>query len=306
MRIATMATGGIGGYIAVKLTKQGQEVAAIARGSHLEAIKNKGLQLSSKHGIETVKPWKATSDTKQIGPVDVIIFGVKCHALEEAAEACLPMLKDGTVVIPFLNGVEAATRLSEVLPEKNVANGVAKISTTVSRPGMISQVGNFAQFIFSELNSTSSPRIERLQEVFRSAGIDAPKTDDIDRDLWSKFVLFSSISGVTSAARCNVGDIRGSFELSELCRNIMSETAMVGRRLGINLPTSLEENLWYTIAELPTNMRASTAIDLENNRPLETKWISGAAIRFAKKAAVSAPLNQTIYSLLSIYENGKS
>mgnify|MGYP001966607971 CR=1 FL=1 len=87
MRIATMATGGIGGYIAVKLTKQGQEVAAIARGSHLEAIKNKGLQLSSKHGIETVKPWKATSDTKQIGPVDVIIFGVKCHALEEAAES---------------------------------------------------------------------------------------------------------------------------------------------------------------------------------------------------------------------------
>ena len=86
----------------------------------------------------------------------------------------------------------------------------------------------------------------------------------------------------------------------------MSETAMVGRKLGIKLPTFLQENLWLTIAELPANMRASTAIDLENNRPLEIKWLSGAVIRLAKKAGVSAPLNQTIYSLLSIYENGKT
>ena len=305
MRIATMATGGIGGYLAVKLTKGGCEVATIARGSHLEAIRRKGLQLSTKSQTETVTPWKVSSDTRQIGPVDVIIFGVKCHALEKAAKECLPMLKETTLVIPFLNGVEAAKRLLEILPKKNVANGVAKISTTISKPGVISQVGSFAQFIFSELNSVSSPRIKRVQEVFRNAGIDAPKTNDIDRELWSKFVLFTSVSGVTTAARCNIGDIRGSFELSELCQNIMSETAMVGRKIGINLPKSLEENLWLAIAELPADMRASTAIDLENNRPLETKWLSGTVIRLAKKAGVNVPINQTIYSLLSIFEIGK-
>ena len=304
MRIATMATGGIGGYLAVKLTNGGCEVATIARGSHLEAIRRKGLQLSTKSQTETVIPWKVSGDTRQIGPVDVIIFGVKCHALEKAAEACLPMLKETTLVIPFLNGVEAAKRLLEILPKKNVANGVAKISTTISKPGVISQVGSFAQFIFSELNSVSSPRIKRVQEVFRNSGIDAPKTNDIDRELWSKFVLFTSISGVTAAARCNIGDIRGSCELSELCQNIMSETAMVGRKIGINLPKSLEENLWLAIAELPADMRASTAIDLENNRPLETKWLSGTVIRLAKEAEVNVPINQTIYSLLSIYEIG--
>ncbi|NRB29618.1 MAG: hypothetical protein HRU27_03345 [Rhizobiaceae bacterium] len=41
MRIATMATGGIGGFLAVKLQNSGHEVATIARGDHLKAISEK-------------------------------------------------------------------------------------------------------------------------------------------------------------------------------------------------------------------------------------------------------------------------
>ena len=304
MRIATMATGGIGGYLAVKLTKAGHEVATIARGTHLEAIRQKGLQLSTNNGVETVTPWRASRKTTEIGPVDAIIFGVKCNVLEEAAKACIPMLHETTAVIPFLNGVEAAERLLEVLPQHNVVNGLAKISTTISEPGTISQVGNFAQFIFAERDSRPSKRIEIIQNALTKAGVDAPKTDDIDRELWSKFVLFTAISGVTATARCNVGDILSSNELSELCKNILSETAMLGRLRGINLSKHLEGGLWDAISKLPKNMRASTAIDLENNRPLETKWISGAAVRLAKQFGEEAHLNKAICALLSPYEKG--
>ena len=304
MKIATMATGGIGGYLATKLILNGQEIATIARGAHLSAIQQNGLTLSTMSGVQNVRPWKACSNTKSIGPVDAIIFGVKCNTLQQAAKACLPMLHDETIVIPFLNGVEASERLSEFLPRKNIGKGIARISTTISEPGVIRQVGSFAQFIFAECNSKPSLRIERLQSIFRGAGIDAPITEDIDRDIWSKFVLFTSISGVTTAARCTVGDIRHSKELSRLARAIMIETANVGRAKGIKLPDTLEKELWVSIESLPANMRASTAIDLENNRPLETPWISGAAIRLARQVGGSAMLNEAIYALLSPYENG--
>ena len=305
MRIATVATGGIGGFLAVKLTKSGHEIATIARGAHLDAIRQNGLRLSTSNGFETVKPWKSTNNTEEIGPVDAIIFGVKCNALDEAAKACIPMLNDKTAVIPFLNGVEAADRLLQFLPAKNVVNGVAKISTTISEPGTIIQVGNFAQFLFAERDSKPSQRIKRLQEALQSASVDAPDTDDINCELWAKFVLFTAMSGVTAAARCNVGDIKGSFELGELCKNILAETAMIGRSKGINLPDELETDLWEAISKLPKNMRASTAIDLENNRPLETNWISGAAVRLAEESGVEAPLNKAVYALLSLYENGQ-
>ena len=304
MKIATIGTGGIGGYLAVKLTLNGHEVAAVARGAHLSAIQKNGLTLATMEGVENIRPWKASDETESIGPVDAIIFGVKCHALDQAAKACLPMLHNETIVVPFLNGVEAPERLSKFLPKQNIANGIAKISTTIAEPGIIRQVGSFAQFIFSECDSKPSLRIRQLQSIFRNAGIDAPETEDIDCDLWSKFVLFSSMSGVTAAARCTVGDIRSSKELSNLAQAIMIETANVGRAKGIKLPNTLEKDLWTSIETLPADMRASTAIDLENNRPLETPWVSGAAVRLAREAGVSAKLNEAIFALLSPFEKG--
>jgi 2-dehydropantoate 2-reductase len=216
MKIATLATGGIGGYLAVKLSLSGHQIATVARGEHLQAIKEKGLALEGPNGRQIVRPWIATDDTTEIGKVDTIILGVKCGDLSAAAKACLPMLGRNTVVIPFLNGVEAVERLLSELPERNVANGLAKVSNTIAAPGIIKQTGDFAQFIFAERNSKPSSRIETLQAAINASGVNAPVTDDIERDVWSKFVLFSAMSGVTAAARCTIGDILASDQLSKL------------------------------------------------------------------------------------------
>ena len=212
MKIATMATGGIGGFLAVRLAKVGHQVATIARGDHLQAIKNDGLTLEVSGETHRVEPWIATSNPDEVGEVDVIIFGVKGDALETAAELCLPMIGPGTIVIPFLNGVEASARLSKIIPPENVGNGLAQVSTTISAPGVISQTGEFNRFIFAEQDSRPSARIDALRKAIDEAGSSAPPTDDIERDLWSKFVLFSAVSGVTTAARCTCLHEKSSLE----------------------------------------------------------------------------------------------
>ncbi len=305
MKIATMATGGIGGFLAVKLANGGHQVATIARGDHLSAIVENGLTLENTSGVELAHPWVATADPSKVGKVDAIIFGVKGDALEAAALACLPMLGPETVVVPFLNGVEASTRLLEFLPERNVANGMAQISTTVSSPGVIKKTGEFNVFTFAERDSRPSERIDALRQAINEAGSSAPETDDIERDVWSKFVLFSAVSGVTAAGRCTMGDIVSTPELGELFRRVVSETAALGRRLGVSLTPDIESRTWATASALPKNMRASTAIDLENGRPLEIEWISGAAARLAKKAGTKAPTNEALYALLLPHKNGE-
>ena len=190
MKIATMATGGIGGYLAVKLSDAGFKVATIARGAHLAAIKENGLILDGPNGYEKANPWLATDNPSDIGAVDVIIFGVKCGALEAAAEACKPMLKKETIVVPFLNGVETVDRLCKILPKANIANGVARVSTTIKAPGIIKQTGDFRTFIFAECDNRPSNRITALQEAITKAGAIAPVTSDINKEMWSKFQLF--------------------------------------------------------------------------------------------------------------------
>ncbi len=304
MKIATVATGGIGGYLAVRLTNIGHQVATIARGPHLEAIKSDGLTLDGFDGKHCVKPWIATSDTSDVGEVDAILFGVKGDALESAAELCRPMLGPDTIVIPFLNGVEASDRLAGILPEQNVGNGLAQVSTTISAPGVIKQTGEFNRFIFAERDSRPSARIDALRDAINAAGSSAPPTDDVERDLWAKFVLFSAVSGVTAAARCTIGDIVANDHLSELFRGIISETAVLGRARGVALPDTIETDIWSAAENLPPPMRASTAIDLENGRPLEIEWISGAVVRLSQDAGIEAAINKTIYAILSPYRHG--
>lgn len=305
MRIATMATGGIGGYLAVKLTQAGHQVATIARGAHLDAIRQSGLTLDGPAGRVTVTPWMATDTPAEVGPVDAVIFGVKGDALPQAARACLPMLGPQTIVVPFLNGVEAAGRLLESLPEGNVANGMAQVSTTISAPGVIRQTGTFANFTFAERDSRPSPRIDALRAALTEAGVDAPVPQDIDRAVWTKFVLFSAMSGVTAAGRCTIGDILAHPPLGALFRQVLAETAAIGRALGVALPPDVEDKAWQIAQGLPPAMRASTAIDVEHGRPLEIEWVSGAAVRLAERAGVPAPANRALYALLLPHRDGR-
>ncbi len=305
MKIATMATGGIGGFLAVRLGKAGHQVATIARGAHLEAIRENGLVVEASDGSHSIRPWIATSHPKEVGEVDAIIFGVKGDGLEAAARSCVPMVGANTIVIPFLNGVEASDRLADILPAENVGNGVAHISTTITAPGVIKQTGEFNRFIFAERDSRPSVRIDALRKAINAAGSSAPATDDIERDLWSKFVLFSAMSGVTAAARCTIGDIVDNDHLSALFKAIVSETATLGRARGVALPDTIEADIWSAVKGMPPTMRASTAIDLEKGRPLEIAWISGAVDRLSEAAGLRAPVNRTIYALLTPYQHGR-
>jgi 2-dehydropantoate 2-reductase len=299
-----MATGGIGGFLAAHLIKTGHEVATIARGSHLKATQSDGLTLLALGGKTNVRPWIATANPNEIGEVDVVVFAVKGDDLESAAVACRPLLGAETVVVPFLNGVEAAERIAAILPPKNVADGVAYVSATVASPGVIEQTGAFNRFVFGERDNRLSPRLDAFRDALIEAGIEAPPTDNIDRNVWAKFVLFSAVSGITTAARCRIGDILDSEMLGELFRGVIAETAALGRARGVALPAKIEDETWELAQTLPRLMRASTAVDLEHGRPLEIEWISGAVARLSDAEGLKAPLSRTLYALQSLYRTG--
>ena len=92
MRIAVMGTGGIGGYFGGRLAEGGAEVALIARGKMLEALKKDGLRIKSQLGDLHLHSVVATDDPRQLGPVDLVVFGVKLWDTEEAARLIKPLV----------------------------------------------------------------------------------------------------------------------------------------------------------------------------------------------------------------------
>ena len=74
MRIAIIGAGGVGGFLAHRLVRAGTEVAILARGAHLAAIRAEGLTLADDHaGEETVRPALATDRGEARERIDALL-----------------------------------------------------------------------------------------------------------------------------------------------------------------------------------------------------------------------------------------
>ena len=138
MKITVMGTGGVGGYFGARLADAGHDVAFIARGNHLKALKNNGLTVYSELGNLTINPIKVGDNPAEFGVADIILFCVKAYDTQSAANLIKPIMGANTGVIPFLNGIGHIEILKETLGENSVLGGVANISALIEEPGAVS------------------------------------------------------------------------------------------------------------------------------------------------------------------------
>src|SRR6201747_883264 len=158
MRIAVIGAGGVGGAFGAALANAGADVTFVARGAHLQAMRQNGLRVEGGRGETLVSPAQATDDPATIGPVDFVLFCVKLWDVETAGEAIKPLIGPTTAVIPLQNGVDASERLIPILGAQAVMGGGAQISATIAQPGVIRQTGTFMRLIFGELDGRISQR----------------------------------------------------------------------------------------------------------------------------------------------------
>ena len=304
MRLAMMATGGVGGYVGAKLVEAGIDVVMMARGAHLEAIRRDGLVVHTPDRRIVARPALATNDPKEVGPVDYVIFAVKLPDTRSAAEFIRPLVGPNSAVVPFQNGVDATDILIDVLGEPPAMMGTCYISSNISAPGEITQTGTFARFMFGEPDGGQSERSHRLRELLQRAGLDAPAPQDIRVDVWRKFAFLSSMSGMTAAARAPISVVRDDPEMRETLRRAIAETVAVARAKGIALPPETVEAHMKMVEGLPPAMLASQAHDLLAGKPLELEGLSGAVVRLGNELGVDTPVHQTLHAVLRPYVGG--
>lgn len=277
MRIAIMGTGGVGGYYGALLAKTGQDVTFIARGRHLQAIRESGLQVKSVLGDLLVSPAQATDDPVDIGPVDLILFATKTYHTDEAARLIMPMTDDRTTVVSFQNGVDAADRIGAVVGKSHVLGGVTWLSAAVEGPGVIGQYSQFRRIVLGELDGTKTSRLERISEAFEKAGATVELTDDIARVLWTKFVFISSVSAVGSLTRVTFGEYRNVSETRALLAEAICEVASVARSKGVTLDGDIAEKTLGFLDTSAPGIKPSMQRDVEAGLVSELESMVGIA-----------------------------
>lgn len=298
MRIAIFGSGGVGGYFGGLLANAGHDVTFIARGPHLEAIQNDGLQVKSVNGDFHVQPAQATDDPYTLGPVDYVVVGLKHYHLKTATPQIKPLVGADTTIVPLLNGVDAHEVLMESLPPESLVGGLCSLVSMIESPGVIRQPSALRRVVVGELDRTKSVRVARIVQAWADCGAEAIHSDDIYASMWTKFLFITSFGGITSLARANAGELMSTPETRGLYEEAMREVEALARAQGIDLaPDVVAASLELTGNFEPT-ATSSMQRDVVGGNPFELEAFSGKIVGLGRKLGIPTPVHNTIYALL--------
>ncbi|WP_410790166.1 2-dehydropantoate 2-reductase [Kribbella sp. C-35] len=294
MRIGIVGAGGVGGYFGARLAA-GQDVAFVARGKHLEALKADGLVVRSPAG-DLQLPVQATSVPAEIGPVDYVLICVKTWQLPEAIDTIRPLVGPDTAIITVQNGVEAPDQVAEVYGRDAVLPGAAEVIAYVESPGVIRHLGN-GKLNFGEWDNAATPRTGLLRDAFIAAGLQATVPDDIWAAMWTKFLSVVPGGGLGTATGAGYGVLRTHPATRRLLTEAITEIRDVALARGIGVAEDVVPRTLAWIDQLPPDGTTSLQRDLIAGRPSELDAWTGAVVRLGAESGVPTPVNSFLFEL---------
>lgn len=313
MKIAVFGAGAIGGYLAARLARAGEDVTLIARGAKFEAVRRNGLRLISDGGEITAHP-ACVADPAEAGVQDYVIVATKAHSMPAIAARLAPMLGPETAVVPAVNGVPwwffhrlggqwEGRRLESVDPggaqwthigPERVIGCVVYPAAEVAAPGVVRHIA-LDRVPIGEPGGARSERAARLSAAMIRAGMKAPVRPRIRDEIWIKIWGNAAFNPVSLLTGATLGEIAGDPEVRAIVRAAMVEIEEMGKRLSLRLSIGVDRRLEG--AGAIGAHKTSTLQDLEAGRAVELEPLIGAPIEIARAIGLATPTLDMIYAL---------
>jgi 2-dehydropantoate 2-reductase len=312
MKFLIAGAGAIGGYLGARMAHAGQDVTLYARGPHLRAMQERGLQVRSAEGDFEVRP-RIVGNLQEAGPMDVIFLGVKANGLTLLAPQVQPLIGESTTVVSTQNGipwwyfqtnagdltglhlerVDPGGVIAAAIPAKNVVASIAYFATELVEPGVIHHTeGN--RLSLGEPDGTRSDRCKAISEALIKAGIRCPVTQKIRTEIWVKILGNVAFNPISALTRATLAQMARDSEVGPVVRNIMLEVEAVAAKMGIEMPISVDQRI--AGAEKVGDHKTSMLQDLESGRPMELEAVVGAVVELGERLGVSMPHTRTVYA----------
>lgn len=292
-------TGGVGGSIAAFLALAGKDVTCIARGEHLAAIRENGLQLHSdlkgEHALKvpayTAEEYTALVSTSADYKADVIFVCVKGYSVDSITELIKSAAHEHTVVIPILNVYGTGPRIQRLVPGITVLDGCIYIVGFVSGRGEITQMGKIFHLVYGAHRSTivSRETLEAVQRDLQESGIKADISDDINRDTFVKWSFISAMAVTGAYYDVPMGEVQKLGEVRNTFIGLSQESAALGRKLGIAFKEDIVEYNLKVIDKLAPESTASMQKDMAKGHQSEVQGLLFDMITAAEEQGIEVP-----------------
>lgn len=308
MRFAILGSGAVGGYYGAKLAQSGHDVTFIARGAHLAAIREHGLQIRSPALGDFLVRAAAEEDTTRVGPVDVVIVAVKAYDNATALPLIAPMLGPETSILTLQNGVDSVTDLAALYGEAPIVGGTTYIATALAAPGLIEQTGTHRRIVFGEVFGPlprMTDRVRRIHDALAGADVQAEAVEDGRSPIWEKFIFLVTLAGFTGATRLPTGAVWSDPIIRAQFLDGCREVERVARAEGVPIADGIIDRITEYVAKIPGTMRSSLLIDLSQGKRIEVEALQGALVRRAARLGIPVPIMSTLYAVLRPWSAGE-
>lgn len=302
MKIAIVGTGAMGSVYAALFASAGHEVWAIDRWrEHIDAIREKGLRVEGASGDRTVRV-HATTEPRDAGTCDLVVLATKAMHVADAAASLKPLLKSETPVLSIQNGLGGPDTAASILGKERVMVGVVGgFGASMRAPGHAHHNG-WELVRLGEFGGPITPRLKKVEELWRGAGFRVKVFDDIDQLVWEKLLCNCAYSGPCAIAECTIGGVLNDPDLSRVSAACATEGFQVALqkkiKLGFGDPVAYVREFGSKIPDA----RPSVLLDLLARRKSEIDVINGSIPRVGREVGVAAPVNEAITALVHAKE----
>ncbi len=305
MRVLVMGAGGVGGYYGGLLARAGHEVTFVARGAHLAALQERGLEVRTQGQTIRIQPATAVAQPAGAagpgGDFDLALFTVKNYDTELAAAALEPALGPQTVVLSLQNGVDSPDILAALLGPQRTLAGVTFIAAAVAEPGVILENGFSRAVTLGEPGGTEvTPRVRAIVHAFQEAGVEAQATADARQMLWDKFVVVAPHATISALCQTPVGETRRTPEAMELYRTMIQEALDVAGAAGCTFAPDRAEQIVALFQSAPEGQTSSMQRDYGARRRVELEALTGSVVRLGRRYGVPTPRFEALYAVLKV------
>lgn len=307
MNVCFWGVGGVGGYYGALLTRYFQESGGgsttfIARGRHKEAIVEKGLLLKKDGGQEEirVRPKFCTDTVSGLPVFEGVVVSVKGYDLESVSKELNRITDENSLILPLLNGADIYERMRSHLKKGIILPSCLYLGTHIESPGVIFQKGGSGQIAIGKDPLYPDFYPERLLSLFNNAKIPIAFFENVNIEIWSKFIFIASFALVTATYNKTIGEVAQDQHLGLLVTNIMQEMAAIAEALNIGLPPQIVETSFAKAGQFPFETKTSFQRDVET-KGLQSEWdlFGGTVIRYAEKLNLPAEnTKETLNKLL--------
>lgn len=291
LKYLIVGTGGVGASIGAFLHINGCDVTFISRGAALASMKERGMLFRSDIKGDWLLPVEAVSEEEYSGKADVIFVAVKGYSIESVADVIRRAAHSSTIVIPVLNVYGTGGRIARLAEGVNVLDGCIYIVGFKSGTGAYTQMGGIFHIVFGvPAGRTASPELlAAVCSDLSDSGIKVTLSDDIDRDTFIKWSFISAMALTGAYHDIPMGPIQHPGEARELFTALSSESAAIGRKLGIDFGCDLVEHHLEVMDSLDPESTASLQKDLKAGHESEIQGQLFDMVELAGKLGVETP-----------------